>query len=122
MDKIVSPAAGEASCSRPRRSTAGLAPWADSMATTAFFMKDNVKARWLEAMVRERDDILALDSPIILHPKGWEASGHVEGFTDPLVDCRTCKQRFRAESLRELRRGGALRQAVEPVPSKEPRP
>jgi glycyl-tRNA synthetase len=62
-------------------------------------LKDNVKARWLEAMVRERDDILALDSSIILHPKVWEASGHVGGFTDPLVDCRTCKQRFRADHL-----------------------
>jgi glycyl-tRNA synthetase len=62
-------------------------------------LKDNVKARWLEAMVRERDDIVALDSSIILHPKIWEASGHVAGFTDPLVDCRTCKKRFRADQL-----------------------
>ena len=51
-------------------------------------LKDNVKARWLEAMVRERDDIVALDSSIILHPKVWEVSGHVGGFSDPLVDCR----------------------------------
>ena len=50
-------------------------------------LKDNVKARWLEAMVRERDDIVALDSSIILHPEVWEASGHVGGFSDPLVDC-----------------------------------
>ena len=64
-------------------------------------LKDNVKARWLEAMVRERDDIVALDSSIILHPKIWEASGHVSGFTDPLVDCRTCKKRFRADQLGE---------------------
>ena len=63
-------------------------------------LKDNVKARWLEAMVRERDDIVALDSSIILHPQVWQASGHVEGFSDPLVDCRTCKQRFRADHLR----------------------
>ena len=62
-------------------------------------LKDNVKARWLEAMVRERDDIVALDSSIILHPQVWEASGHVGGFSDPLVDCRTCKQRFRADHL-----------------------
>jgi glycyl-tRNA synthetase len=64
-------------------------------------LKDNVKARWLEAMVRERDDIVALDSSIILHPKVWEASGHVSGFTDPLVDCRTCKLRFRADHLND---------------------
>ena len=64
-------------------------------------LKENVKARWLEAMVQERDDIVALDSAIILHPKIWEASGHVSGFTDPLVDCRTCKKRFRADHLGE---------------------
>jgi glycyl-tRNA synthetase len=62
-------------------------------------LKDNVKARWLESMVRERDDIVALDSSIILHPRVWEASGHVTGFSDPLVDCRTCKKRFRADHL-----------------------
>ncbi len=62
-------------------------------------LKENVKARWLEAMVQERDDIVALDSAIILHPQVWEASGHVGGFTDPLVDCRFCKKRFRADHL-----------------------
>jgi len=65
-------------------------------------LKDNVKARWLAAMVQERDDILALDSSIILHPRVWEVSGHVGGFTDPLVDCRFCKQRFRADHLADL--------------------
>jgi glycyl-tRNA synthetase len=64
-------------------------------------MKNNVKARWLEAMVQERDDIVGLDSAIILHPRVWEASGHVTGFTDPLVDCRTCKLRFRADHLED---------------------
>jgi glycyl-tRNA synthetase len=68
-------------------------------------LKDNVKARWLEAMVRERDDIVALDSSIILNPKVWEASGHVGGFTDPLIDCRTCKRRFRADQLAEAECG-----------------
>jgi glycyl-tRNA synthetase len=62
-------------------------------------LKENVKARWLEAMVQERDDIVALDSAIILHPRIWETSGHVGGFTDPLVDCKTCKLRFRADHL-----------------------
>jgi glycyl-tRNA synthetase len=61
--------------------------------------KNNVKALWLQAMVQERDDIVALDSAIILNPRVWEASGHVAGFTDPLVDCRTCKLRFRADQL-----------------------
>jgi glycyl-tRNA synthetase len=68
-------------------------------------LKDNVRARWLDAMVRERDDIVALDSSIILNPRVWEASGHVGGFSDPLVDCRTCKQRFRADKLDEAQCG-----------------
>src|ERR687895_2164268 len=62
-------------------------------------LKNNVKARWLAAMIQERDDIVALDSAIILHPRVWEASGHLESFTDPLVDCRTCKLRFRADHV-----------------------
>ncbi len=50
-------------------------------------------------MVQEREDIVLLDSAIILHPQVWVASGHVGGFSDPLVDCRTCKLRFRADHL-----------------------
>src|SRR5436305_1446582 len=61
--------------------------------------KNNIRALWFRAMVQERDDIVALDSAIILNPRVWEASGHVAGFTDPLVDCRTCKLRFRADQL-----------------------
>ena len=68
-------------------------------------LKENVKARWLEAMVRERDDIVALDSSIILHPAVWEASGHVAGFSDPLIDCRFCKRRYRADHLDESQCG-----------------
>src|SRR5438067_3283991 len=68
-------------------------------------LKNNIKARWFEAMILERDDIVALDSAIILHPRVWEASGHVEGFTDPLVDCRTCKLRFRADKLEDAQCG-----------------
>src|ERR671922_214035 len=67
--------------------------------------KNNIRARWLEAMVQERDDIVLIDSAIILHPKVWEASGHVAGFTDPLVDCRTCKLRFRADKLEDAQCG-----------------
>ncbi len=62
-------------------------------------LKNAVKAAWWQAMLAERDDIVALDSAIILHPRVWEASGHLSGFTDPLVDCRTCKLRFRADHL-----------------------
>ena len=50
-------------------------------------------------MLQERDDIVAIDSAIIQHPRVWEASGHLAGFTDPLVDCKTCKLRFRADHL-----------------------
>jgi len=66
-------------------------------------LKNNVKAEWWRAMLSERDDIVALDSAILQHPRVWEASGHLEGFTDPLVDCRTCKQRFRADKLEDAR-------------------
>jgi len=61
--------------------------------------KNNIRSLWFRAMVQERDDIVALDSAIILNPRVWEASGHVAGFADPLVDCRTCKLRFRADQL-----------------------
>ncbi len=62
-------------------------------------LKNQVKDQWWRAMLRERDDIVALDSAIIQHPATWEASGHLAGFTDPLIDCRTCKLRFRADAL-----------------------
>jgi glycyl-tRNA synthetase len=65
-------------------------------------LKGNLKAEWWRAMLQERDDIVALDSAILQHPRIWEASGHLEGFTDPLVDCRTCGQRFRADHLDQL--------------------
>jgi glycyl-tRNA synthetase len=68
-------------------------------------LKNNVKDEWWRAMVGERDDIVALDSAIIQHPRVWEASGHLEGFTDPLVDCRACKLRFRADQLDEAQCG-----------------
>jgi glycyl-tRNA synthetase len=64
-------------------------------------LKNAIRSAWFEALVRDRDDIVALDSAVILHPRVWEASGHVSGFTDPLVDCRTCKLRFRADKLDE---------------------
>jgi glycyl-tRNA synthetase len=60
-------------------------------------LKKNLKDRWWHAMVRARDDIEGLDAAILMHPRVWEASGHVAGFTDPLVDCKNCKRRFRAD-------------------------
>jgi glycyl-tRNA synthetase len=65
-------------------------------------LKRNVIDAWWQAMIGDRTDIVALDSAIIQHPKTWEASGHLAGFTDPLVDCKTCGQRFRADHLMEL--------------------
>jgi glycyl-tRNA synthetase len=62
-------------------------------------LQRNVKEAWWRAMVHERDDIEGLDAAILMHPRVWEASGHVSGFTDPLVDCRTCKARFRADQM-----------------------
>jgi glycyl-tRNA synthetase len=68
-------------------------------------LKNNVIAQWWKAMIQEREDVVALDSAIIQHPRTWEASGHLEGFTDPLVDCRTCNLRFRADHIEEERAG-----------------
>ncbi len=65
-------------------------------------LKSNVKAEWWRAMLQERDDIVAIDSAILQHPRVWEASGHLEGFTDPLVQCLgKCKKRWREDHLRE---------------------
>jgi glycyl-tRNA synthetase len=60
-------------------------------------LKKNLKERWWRSMVHERDDVEGLDAAILMHPRVWEASGHVSGFTDPLVDCKVCKNRFRAD-------------------------
>jgi glycyl-tRNA synthetase len=59
----------------------------------------NIKGEWQRSMIQEREDVVALDSSIILNPQVWVASGHVGGFSDPLVDCRTCKLRFRADHI-----------------------
>jgi glycyl-tRNA synthetase len=65
-------------------------------------LKNNVKAEWWRAMLSDRDDIVAIDSAILQHPRVWEASGHLEGFTDPLVQCLgRCKKRWREDHLRE---------------------
>src|SRR5205085_3889438 len=64
-------------------------------------LKRNVKDAWWRTMVQLRDDIVGLDSAILMAPKVWEASGHVATFTDPLVDCRNCNERFRADQLPE---------------------
>jgi glycyl-tRNA synthetase len=64
-------------------------------------LKRNLQERWWSSLVRQRDDIEGIDSAILMHPRVWEASGHVGGFVDPLVDCKTCKGRFRADKLED---------------------
>ena len=65
-------------------------------------LRNNVKSEWWRSMLQDRDDIVALDSAILQHPRTWEASGHLEGFTDPLVQCLgKCKRRWREDHLRE---------------------
>ncbi len=64
-------------------------------------LKNNVKKAWWDFMVRDRSDIEGIDASILMHPKVWEASGHLENFTDPLVDCKKCKKRFKEEDLLE---------------------
>ena len=64
-------------------------------------LKENIKNAWWKEMIQYRDDIYGLDSAIFMHPKAWEASGHVGGFNDPQVDCKTCKARMRADHLLE---------------------
>lgn len=63
-------------------------------------LKRNVKDIWWHSVVREREDMEGLDAAILMHPTTWVASGHVESFTDPLVDCKKCKKRFRADDLK----------------------
>ncbi len=75
-------------------------------------LKTNVKNEWWRSLLQQRDDIVALDSAILQHPRVWEASGHVGGFSDPLVDCKSCGQRFRADHLDQL--------ACPKKPSKQP--
>ncbi len=62
-------------------------------------LRNNIKAAWCQRVVREREDVVGLDSSIIAHPETWVASGHVANFHDPMVDCRLCKRRFRADQI-----------------------
>jgi glycyl-tRNA synthetase len=65
-------------------------------------MKNNIKNLWWQEIVRKRNNVVGIDGSIITHPKVWTASGHIENFTDPLVDCLKCKKRFRADTLVDL--------------------
>jgi glycyl-tRNA synthetase len=80
-------------------------------------LKNNVKGAWWKSMVQLRDDIDGLDSAILMPEKVWEASGHLASFTDPMVDCRECRRRYRADTLIEDVAPGRLRELhiVEPT-------
>ena len=64
-------------------------------------MLRNIRDAWWRAMIQERDDVVPLDAAILTNPKVWEASGHLATFTDPLVDCRRCKERWRADQIED---------------------
>ena len=64
-------------------------------------LKRHVKEAWWRSVVLDRDDMVGLDAAILMHPQVWVASGHVENFTDPLVECRSCNRRFRLDHLAE---------------------
>jgi glycyl-tRNA synthetase len=68
-------------------------------------LKRNIAQEWWRAMVHEREDIVGIDASILMHPNVWKASGHLAGFSDPLVDCRNCKERFRADKAPKLAPG-----------------
>ncbi len=77
-------------------------------------LKNNVKAAWVKSVVQEREDMALIDAAILMAPQVWRASGHLESFTDPLVDCLVCRQRFRADHLESDRCpacGGELTEA-----------
>jgi glycyl-tRNA synthetase len=65
-------------------------------------LKNNVKAAWWRDSVQSRTDMVGLDSSILMHPRVWQASGHLDHFTDPMVDCRACKKRFRWDKIEEM--------------------
>ncbi|HLA18590.1 MAG TPA: glycine--tRNA ligase [Dehalococcoidia bacterium] len=64
-------------------------------------LKNNIKRDWWRATVQERDDVVGIETAIIMNPRVWQASGHVDTFADPMVDCKSCKRRFRADELVE---------------------
>lgn len=66
-------------------------------------LKRNIKEAWWKDMVTSREDMVGMDSSILMHPRVWEASGHLEGFSDPLVECKACKQRFREDHIAGLK-------------------
>ena len=84
-------------------------------------LKNNIKKAWWKSFVQDRHDIVGVDSAIMMNPTVWKASGHVDGFSDPLMDCKSCKTRHRADKLIEetLFRRNEPAQTVEGLPPEE---
>ena len=64
-------------------------------------LKNNIKAAWLKKFIQENPNNVSMDSAILMNPRTWEASGHISTFSDPLIDCKSCKTRYRADKLIE---------------------
>src|SRR3954464_12190795 len=71
-------------------------------------LKRNIQAEWWRAMVYEREDVTGIDASIMMHPQVWKTSGHLSGFSDPLVDCMNCKERFRADKAPQRPAGAVV--------------
>ncbi len=78
-----------------------------------YLLLENIKKAWMKSMIQEREDVYALDSGIFMHPETWRASGHIDTFNDPQVDCKNCKTRFRADHLLEKFGINADKQSLE---------
>src|SRR3989338_1022904 len=64
-------------------------------------MKDRIKKEWIRSFVQERDDVVLVDGTVLMHPKTWEASGHLKSFSDPLIECKKCHSRYRSDQMKE---------------------
>jgi glycyl-tRNA synthetase len=82
-------------------------------------LKNNIRDAWWDRFVRRRDDVVGIDTPIIQHPKVWEASGHLQNFSDPLVECKRCHHRFRADHLLEAKQAAPGYDKERPVELKD---
>jgi len=65
-------------------------------------MKDNIKKEWMKRFVQQMDNVVAMQGSIVMHPDVWKASGHLENFSDPLVECSVCKNRWRVDALDQI--------------------
>ncbi len=82
-------------------------------------LRNNIRDAWWQRFVQRRDDVVGVDTPIIQHPKVWQASGHIQNFSDPLVECKRCHHRFRADHLLEAKQAEPGYDAERPVDLKD---